>query len=130
MPPLYVCANKHRQNAGKTHIFLEMRAAVCYSRDTDIYSQNTSLTNSFYGSVTPKHTRRTRTPPFLTKKHNSHRKRTDHHKHKTDQVGSRARLQKSLAEDNLRRSDYRNARTAHRAESALTQFLRTVSYAR
>ena len=32
----------------KTHIFLEMRAAVCYSRDTDIYSQNTSLTNSFY----------------------------------------------------------------------------------
>lgn len=40
-------ANKHRQNAGKTHIFLEMRAAVCYSRDTYIYSQNTSLTNSF-----------------------------------------------------------------------------------
>ena len=40
--------HKHRQNAGKTHIFLEMRAAVCYSRDTDIYSQNTSLTNSFY----------------------------------------------------------------------------------
>ena len=31
----------------KTHIFLEMRTAVCYSRDTDIYSQNTSLTNSF-----------------------------------------------------------------------------------
>ena len=41
----YLC--KHRQNAGKTHIFLEIRAAVCYSRDIDIYSQNTSLTNSF-----------------------------------------------------------------------------------
>lgn len=50
----YVCANKHRQNAGKTHIFLEMRAAVCYSRDTDIYSQNTSLTNSFYHKTTIK----------------------------------------------------------------------------
>lgn len=37
---------KWTQNAGKTHIFLEMRAAVCYSRDIDIYSQNTSLTNS------------------------------------------------------------------------------------
>ena len=39
-------------NAGKTHIFLEMRAAVCYSRDTDIYSQNTSLTNSFQHKTT------------------------------------------------------------------------------
>ena len=38
----------------KTHIFLEMRAAVCYSRDTDIYSQNTSLTNSFYHKTTIK----------------------------------------------------------------------------
>lgn len=46
--------HKHRQNAGKTHIFLEMRAAVCYSRDTDIYSQNTSLTNSFYHKTTIK----------------------------------------------------------------------------
>lgn len=34
--------------------FLEMRAAVCYSRDTDIYSQNTSLTNSFYHKTTIK----------------------------------------------------------------------------
>lgn len=37
---------------GQTHIFLEMRAAVCYSRDTDIYSQNTSLTNSFQHKTT------------------------------------------------------------------------------
>ena len=43
---------KWTQNAGKTHIFLEMRAAVCYSRDTDIYSQNTSLTNSFQHKTT------------------------------------------------------------------------------
>ena len=41
-------------NGQKTHIFLEMRAAVCYSRDTDIYSQNTSLTNSFYHKTTIK----------------------------------------------------------------------------
>ena len=34
------------QLSANGHIFLEMRAAVCYSRDTDIYSQNTSLTNS------------------------------------------------------------------------------------
>ena len=47
-------ANKHRQNAGKTHIFLEMLAAVCYSRDTDIYSQNTSLTNSCWHKTTIK----------------------------------------------------------------------------
>lgn len=46
------CKWTHRQNAGKTHIFLEMRAAVCYSRDTDIYSQNTSLTNSFQHKTT------------------------------------------------------------------------------
>ena len=45
---------KWTQNAGKTHIFLEMRAAVCYSRDIDIYSQNTSLTNSFYHKTTIK----------------------------------------------------------------------------
>lgn len=38
----------------KTHIFLEMRAAVCYSRDTDIYSQNTSLTNSYNHKTTIK----------------------------------------------------------------------------
>lgn len=37
-----------------THIFLEMRAAVCYSRDTDIYSQNTSLTNSYNHKTTIK----------------------------------------------------------------------------
>ena len=38
----------------KWTIFLEMRAVVCYSRDTDIYSQNTSLTNSFYHKTTIK----------------------------------------------------------------------------
>ena len=44
---MYQLSANGQQNAGKTHIFLEMRAAVCYSRDADIYSQNTSLTNSF-----------------------------------------------------------------------------------
>ena len=51
---MYQLSANGQQNAGKTHIFLEMRAAVCYSRDTDIYSQNTSLTNSFYHKTTIK----------------------------------------------------------------------------
>lgn len=33
---------------------LEMWASVCYSRDTDIYSQNTSLTNSYNHKTTIK----------------------------------------------------------------------------
>lgn len=47
-------STKCKWTAGKTHIFLEMRAAVCYSRDTDIYSQNTSLTNSYNHKTTIK----------------------------------------------------------------------------
>ena len=42
----------YQLSANGQHIFLEMRAAVCYSRDTDIYSQNTSLTNSFQHKTT------------------------------------------------------------------------------